>query len=135
MDDLIKRLENGLPAMKTVMGGYTLDLDTAQAERMEAATALAEAQATIARQQVMLDRALESNGDMMGRIGKLEEALRVAEQDFYSASNMWRDEDYEGPHEKFTVPVVCYAKPYFDMHMKHLADSAERAALAQGKGE
>lgn len=33
---------------------------------------MSEAADTIARQQEMLDRALESNGDMMVRIGKLE---------------------------------------------------------------
>ena len=42
---------------------------------MMAAAALAEAQATIARQQVMLDRALESNGDMQAQIARLRGAL------------------------------------------------------------
>ena len=114
MDDLIKRLENGLPAMKTVMGGYTLDLDTAQAERMEAASALTEAQATIARQQVMLDRALESNGDLMVRIGKLEEALR----EVIDAS------DNTGI-EMGTV----------GMRVAERVEDIARAALAQGHGE
>lgn len=39
------------------------------------AAALTEAQATIAQQQVMLDRALESNGDMQATIARLEAAL------------------------------------------------------------
>lgn len=63
-------------------------------------------------------------------VARLEAALRKAEQDFYEAANRFQDEDYEGPHEKFTVNVVCHIKPYFDMHMKHLRDSAEAARAA-----
>ena len=63
-------------------------------------------------------------------IAKLRKALGVAEQDFYSAANMWQDEDYEGPHERFSVPVVCHIKPYFDRNMQHLRDSASRARAA-----
>lgn len=42
----------------------------------EAAAALFEAQATIARQQAMLDRALEDNGGLMIENARLREALR-----------------------------------------------------------
>ena len=44
------------------------------------ATALAEAQATNARQQALLDRALESNGDMQATIARLEAALREKDE-------------------------------------------------------
>lgn len=42
-----------------------------------------EAAATIARQQVMLDRALESNGDMQAQVAR----LRIALEDIIVASN------------------------------------------------
>ena len=120
MDDLIQRLESARIALaaKEYAG---LPFEQEEAELRNAvyrahclgglvpAAALSDAQATIAR---------------------LEVALRAAERDFYQAANQWRDEDYEGPHERFTVPVVCHVKPYFDLHMKHLTDSAERARAA-----
>ena len=64
---------------------------------------------------------------LTAQVERLTGALRKAEQDFYEAANRFQDEDYEGPHEKFTVNVVCHIKPYFDMNMKHLRDSAAAA--------
>ena len=73
---------------------------------------------------------------LTAHVERLEASLRKAEQDFYEAANRFQDEDYEGPHEKFTVNVVCHIKPYFDMNMKHLRDSAAaaRSALATEEG-
>lgn len=71
---------------------------------------------------------------LTARVEGLTGALRKAEQDFYEAANRFQDEDYEGPHEKFTVNVVCHIKPYFDMHIKHLRNSAA-AARAALKGD
>ena len=65
MDDLIKRLQRADEYEPLGHDGW------------EAATALSEAQATIARQQVMLDRALESNGDMQMTIARLREAIQA----------------------------------------------------------
>ena len=62
MDNLNARLE-----ALALANGISLPL--------EAAAALSEAQATIARQQVMLDRALESNGDMQAEVARLREGL------------------------------------------------------------
>lgn len=45
----------------------------------EAATALAESQATIARQQALLDRALEQSFNDKARADRMEAALREAE--------------------------------------------------------
>lgn len=55
----------------------------------------------------------------------LVEALRKARQDFWTAYNRFRDEDYEGPIPRLTVTAVCHAKPYFDKHMQHLSDAAD----------
>lgn len=84
MDDLIKRLQdvkrptgkmsvlqdepNGPWIHKAIMATDPLCA--------EAAAALTEAQETIARQQVMLDRALENGGDLMIENARLREALR-----------------------------------------------------------
>ena len=67
----------------------------------------------------------------VSKIETLKLALKKkAEQDFYHIANCIRDEDYEGPHERFTVDVVCHVKPYFDLHMKYILESAERAKKA-----
>lgn len=63
-----------------------------------AAAALSEAQATIARQQVMLDRALESNGDMQAEVARLREALRP-----FAQTHAW------GPDDRFEIVL---AGPY-----------------------
>lgn len=95
----------------------------------------------LADTQALLDAALEAVIDaklvaeaqiaaLTARVEGLTGALRKAEQDFYEAANRFQDEDYEGPHEKFTVNVVCHIKPYFDMNMKHLRDSAAAARAA-----
>lgn len=52
--------------------------------------------------------------------------LKQSREDFYEASNRFQDEDYQGPIPRLTVDAVCHAKPYFDLHMKHLRDSAQR---------
>lgn len=109
MDDLIKRLKRK-HALYNAMNGKAADSLT---DEGEAATALTFAQATIARQQVMLDRALESNGDMMVRIGKLEEALRRYLPD---AAHLYD----------------CLIGPHHEQCTCGLDDI--RAALAQGKG-
>lgn len=55
----------------------------------------AEAAATIARQQVMLDRALESNGDMQAQVALLKEALRP-----FAQEHAW------GPHSRFKIVLA-----------------------------
>ena len=90
MDDLVKRLRrcfNGLEGLQTDQGDYGV--------LAEAAAALAEAQATIARQQVMLDRALESNGDMQAEIARLREALRP-----FAQEHSWV------PHSRFKIVLA-----------------------------
>lgn len=58
------------------------------------AIALAEAQATIARQQVMLDRALENGGKLMIENARLREALRgIVESDDMAAELFTNDTD------------------------------------------
>lgn len=65
-DDLIKRLERW---------GESESLQNHFIGSRSARKDCAEAAATIARQQVMLDRALESNGDMQAEVARLREAL------------------------------------------------------------
>lgn len=59
-----------------------------------------------------------------------EAALHRAEEDFYTAINRFNDEDYAGPIDALNVTAVCYAKPYFETHMQHLAESAARVLAA-----
>ena len=73
MDDLIKRLKAPGWIYRYASGKQWVD-----DAPMMAAAALTEAQATIARQQVMLDRALEDVGAKMVEIGHLREALERA---------------------------------------------------------
>lgn len=63
MSDLIERLRGGVPTTAQIFRGLTFDMQATVYLLSEAATALSEAQATIARQQVMLDRALEASFD------------------------------------------------------------------------
>lgn len=131
MDDLIKRLRrcfNGLEGLQTDQGDYGV--------LAEAATALTEAQATIARQQVMLDRALESNGDMMVRIGKLEEALREIVQ----WSDAYPTEVFPEPDFARAAAALSAVSMSLDVvsasNMRHATKGVgniARAALAQGK--
>lgn len=73
MDDLVKRLASWGTAAG--LGTHFLGTKSAREDCAEAAAALAEAQATIARQQIMLDRALEGAGDKMVEIARLREGL------------------------------------------------------------
>lgn len=66
MDDLVKRLASWGTAAG--LGTHFLGTKSAREDCAEAA-------ATIARQQVMLDRALESNGDMQAEVARLREGL------------------------------------------------------------
>jgi hypothetical protein len=88
MDELIKRLRDGVIEHDKRWSGDTHDdlggsanYDATEALMSEAAAALTEAQATIARQQVMLDRALEDIGEKMVEIGRLRVALSSTPQE------------------------------------------------------
>ena len=72
MSDLIERLRGGVPATAQIFRGLTFDMQATVYLLSEAATALAEAEATIARQQVMLDRALEASFDDKARADRAE---------------------------------------------------------------
>lgn len=74
MDDLVKRLASWGTAAG--LGTHFLGTKSAREDCAEAA-------ATIARQQVMLDRALEDAGDKMVEIAR----LRIALEDIIVASN------------------------------------------------
>lgn len=116
-DDLIKRL--GIIA-RAEMSNY--------AERT-----VNEAADTIARQQEMLDRALESNGDMMVRIGKLEGALRrIADWHLPPSGRFYPNED--GSDSDRPAPYDSVFGWGSEGGKKAVRDIA-RAALAQGKGE
>lgn len=56
---------------------------------------LEQAASTIARQQVMLDRALESNGDMQAEVARLRGALRP-----FAQEHAW------GPHSRFKIVLA-----------------------------
>lgn len=68
----------------------------------------------------------------LDRVEALEGAVKRAEFGFSEAYHKFQDEDYEGPHERFTVPVVCHVKPYYDMHMKFLMGMWEEMHAALG---
>jgi len=82
MDDLIKRLASWGTAAG--LGTHFLGTKSAREDCAEAAAALSEAQATIARQQVVLDRALEDAGDKMVEIARLRGLL--------AATTEWMEE-------------------------------------------
>lgn len=65
MSDLIERLRLTASYSNTMRQDWTREM-------LEAATALAEAAATISRQQVMLDRALEASFDDKARADRAE---------------------------------------------------------------
>jgi len=80
MSDLIERLRGGVPTTAQIFRGLTFDMQATVYLLSEAATALAEAEATIARQQVMLDRALEASFDDKARADRAEaEIARLRE--------------------------------------------------------
>jgi hypothetical protein len=69
--------------------------------------------------------------DALKEIDRLRAALRVAASDIDHATNQWQDEDYFiEDSEKCLVRLVCFAEPYYDLHIEHLVDSAERIRLA-----
>lgn len=70
MSDLIERLRKWGNSFG--LAQHYLGTKSAREDCAEAATALAEAQATIARQQVMLDRALEASFDDKARADRAE---------------------------------------------------------------
>ena len=72
MDELIKRLR------AHALNVHRYASSPGDELLIEAAAALTEAQATIARQQVMLDRALEDIGEKMVEIARLRGALKLA---------------------------------------------------------
>ena len=74
MSDLIERLERW--GRDEGLQNHFIGSRSARKDCAEAATALAEAEATIARQQVMLDRALEASFDDKARADRAEAALR-----------------------------------------------------------
>lgn len=101
-DDLIKRLRDGVVEHDKRWSGDThddlggsADYEATETIMEDAAAALSEAQATIARQQVMLDRALESNGDMQAQVALLKEALRP-----FAQEHAW------GPHSRFKIVLA-----------------------------
>ena len=78
MSDLIERLERW--GRDEGLQNHFIGSRSARKDCAEAATALAEAQATIARQQVMLDRALEASFDDKARADRAEaEIVRLRE--------------------------------------------------------
>lgn len=89
IDDLVKRLASWGTAAG--LGTHFLGTKSAREDCAEAA-------ATIARQQVMLDRALESNGDMQAEVARLREALRP-----FAQTHAW------GPDDRFEIVL---AGPY-----------------------
>ena len=74
MDDLVEWFEEADGFSFGTKAPHKWLLQAAQELRTQAA-AITEAQATIARQQVMLDRALEDIGEKMVEIGRLRDAL------------------------------------------------------------
>lgn len=92
MSDLIERLLGGVPTTAQIFRGLTFDMQATVYLLSEAATALAEAEATIARQQVMLDRALEASFDDKARAdraeaenARLREALEMSREGWDNA--------------------------------------------------
>lgn len=90
-DDLVERLQGGIIEHDKRWSGDThddlggsADYEATEALMAEAAAALSEAAATIARQQVMLDRALEDAGDKMVEIARLRGLL--------AATTEWMEE-------------------------------------------
>jgi len=78
MSDLIERLERW--GRDEGLQNHFIGSRSARKDCAEAATALSEAQATIARQQVMLDRALEASFDDKARADRAEaEIARLRE--------------------------------------------------------
>ena len=78
MSDLIERLRKWGNSFG--LAQHYLGTKSAREDCAEAATALAEAQATIARQQVMLDRALDASFDDKARADRAEaEIARLRE--------------------------------------------------------
>lgn len=73
MDDLIKRLHQGKSCYVGTPAAQLTAVDEYGILCLEAAAALSEAHATIARQQVMLDRALENNGGLMIENARMKE--------------------------------------------------------------
>jgi len=82
MSDLIERLRKWGNSFG--LAQHYLGTKSAREDCAEAATALAEAQATIARQQVMLDRALEASFDDKARADRAE-AENARLRDFWVA--------------------------------------------------
>jgi len=115
-DEGVAACLEAIAALQAQVREMALDVLAASGQAQEAYQAQLAAEAQIAA--------------LTARVEGLTGALRKAEQDFYEAANRFQDEDYEGPHEKFTVNVVCHIKPYFDMNMKHLRDSAAAARAA-----
>lgn len=84
----------------------------------------------------MLRKSKERNDALEAKLSLALAGLDAALSDFYAAANRFQDEDYEGPVDGLTV-LVCHAKPYYDIHMQHLDDSAAkvRNILAKLKGQ
>jgi len=85
-DDLIRRLKSGVATKAQVMGGFTIDIPATQAMLSEAAD-------TLARQQALLDRALEASLDDKARadraeeeIARLREALADLKDEIYNSA-------------------------------------------------
>ena len=90
MSDLIERLRKWGNSFG--LAQHYLGTKSAREDCAEAATALAEAEATIARQQVMLDRALEASFDDKARAdraeaenARLREALEMSREGWDNA--------------------------------------------------
>ena len=77
MDDLVEWFEEADGFSFGTKAPHKWVLQAEQELRTQAA-AITEAQATIARQQVMLDRALEDIGEKMVEIARLRGALKLA---------------------------------------------------------
>ena len=72
------------------------------------------------------NKLIEENKTLETSMKLLLVALKRAEEDFYTASNRFRDEDYIGPVEGINVNVVCHIDKYYELHMEHLKQSAKR---------
>lgn len=109
--DLIKRLERW--GESESLQNHFIGSRSARRDCAEAAAALSEAQATIARQQVVLDRALEDAGDKMVEIARLRGLL--------AATTEWMEETRASGDAGFWEwhPDDVYSRARAALEVKH----------------
>lgn len=84
----------------------------------------------------MLRKSKERNDALETKLSLALAGLDSALSDLHTAANRLQDADYEGPVNGLTVSAVCHAKPYYDIHMQHLDDTAGKIkhTIAKLKG-